>query len=75
MEIKPYCCNFKPSALASWICGWWNWEYVGVDKIEWFCSRPAWEERACETRGLRLMPRADQEDDGWQDAMDLGETR
>lgn len=71
---NPHCPLFRASALASWICAWWETEATETG-IEKFCSRPVWEERVCETQGLRFMPRADDEDDGWQDAVDLGEPR
>jgi len=69
MGRKPDCPDFKPSPLAPWLCAWWDSEETGTG-IECFCSRPAWEGRICETRGLRLLSRPDQEDDGWQDSVD-----
>jgi hypothetical protein len=69
--MKAHCPDFKPSPLAPWLCAWWDTE-LDEPGIAYFCSRPDWEERVCETRGLRLMPRADSDDDGWQDGVDLG---
>jgi len=67
MIKPPHCENVKPSPLASWLCAWWDWIYIGIGEcgqIVYFCSRPAWEQGNCETQGLRLMPQADSDDDG-----------
>lgn len=74
MDKRAHCLDFKPSPTAAWLCAWWDSEET-KNGIERFCSWPAWEERICKTQGLRLMPRPDQEDDGWQDAVDLGDGR
>ena len=50
--IKPHCPDFKSSPLAPWICFWWESEETDIG-TEWFCSLPEWEERICESRGLR----------------------
>lgn len=57
--IKPHCEHFTP--VADCLCTWWDFEQIGPLKKEWFCSRPAWEERVCETQGLRNMPQKEYE--------------
>ena len=42
------CPHFRPSTTAPWICKWWELE---EDTGEYFCSRPAWDEVICDTRG------------------------
>lgn len=54
--MNPHCIDFKPSPTASWICAWWDWEHIEDNKIEWHCSRPAWEEVVCLTEGRRNLP-------------------
>lgn len=55
--IKPHCEHFKPSPTAPWLCFWWESE-TDEPGIAYFCSRPDWEPRTCETQGLRFMPEA-----------------
>lgn len=62
---RAHCSDFKPKPTAAWLCAWWESEETEAG-TEWFCSRPAWEERVCATRGLRVMPRADQEEDSFE---------
>jgi hypothetical protein len=58
MERIPSCCeHFKPRPTASWLCAWYDSEETEAG-IEWFCSRPSWDYRTCETQGLPLMPEA-----------------
>lgn len=54
--MKPHCPDFRPSPTASWLCKWWDWEHIGPDEIEWFCSMPAWDYRECESKGQRNIP-------------------
>lgn len=56
---NPHCPDFKPAPLAPWLCAWWDWEDT-CTVSKGFCSRPDWEERTCETNGMRLKARADQ---------------
>lgn len=51
--MKPHCENFKPDPVANWLCAWWDYEQIGWVQRMWFCSRPDWEERICETYGRR----------------------
>ena len=53
-ESVPTCPHFKPSSVfAPWLCYWWSFEDVyGVQ--EWFCSRPAWDEKICPTAGVKV---------------------
>ena len=76
---KATCADFKPKPQAPWLCFWWELEETLISfsphktGIEGFCSRPDWEERVCETRGLRFAVKVGQEEDGRQDAVNLGE--
>ena len=63
---NPHCPDFKPSPTASWLCAWWDWEHTGPNEVEWFCSRPAWDYRECETRGLRFAVKVGQEEDSFE---------
>jgi hypothetical protein len=58
-----HCEHFKPSPATPWLCAWWESE-IDEPGIAYFCSRPAWEPRDCETQGLRFVGRADNDDDG-----------
>ena len=59
--MKPHCLDFKPSPTASWICAWWDSEETETG-IEWFCSRPDWDDRICETKGLYFLSGPDRDD-------------
>lgn len=53
--MRPHCEHFRPSAIAEWLCSWWDSE-IDEPGIVYFCSLPAWEEKICETRGQRNIP-------------------
>lgn len=61
-----HCVFFRPLATNPDVCAKWIRPLKGGAP---FCAADI---EPCETRGLRLMPRPDQEDDGWQDGVDLG---
>lgn len=54
--MKPHCEFFKPDPVVEWLCAWWDFEQIGPTEKQWFCSRPDWEERICETQGQRNRP-------------------
>lgn len=59
MNTLSHCIFFRPSALASWVCARWCVPIKGKP----FCLADI---ELCETQGLRLMPRADQEEDSFE---------
>lgn len=63
--IKPHCIFSRPLATAPWLCSQWVKSLTG----EWFCLSDV---DHCETRGLRFTVKVGQEDDGFQDSVDLG---
>jgi len=65
MSGAQMCKYFKPSLVNPIVCAWWESE-VDEPGIAYFCSRPSWEGLLCETRGLRSMPRADDEEDSFE---------